>query len=108
MQAGSRGWEDPLEEGMTTHSDFFFFFFSSTSLLLPTHLPPPSCMCSQSCNLMDCSLPGSSVYELFQARILDGLPFPFPPLQYFCLENPGQRNLAGYSPSIASQRVGHD
>ena len=25
-----------------------------------------------------CSPPGSSIHEIFQARILDGLPFPFP------------------------------
>ena len=74
------------------------FFFSSTSLLRSTHLPRPSCTCAQSCNPVDCSLPGSSVHGLFQARILDGLPFPFPPLQYFCLENPRQRSLVGYSP----------
>ena len=27
---------------------------------------------------MDCSLPGSSVSGILQARILDGLPFPAP------------------------------
>ena len=27
---------------------------------------------------MDCSLPGSSVHGIFQARILEGLPFPAP------------------------------
>ena len=27
---------------------------------------------------MDCSLPGSSVYGILQARILDGLSFPSP------------------------------
>ena len=48
----------------------FFFFFSSASLWLPTYLPPPSCLCAQLCNPMDCSAPGSSVHGLFQARIL--------------------------------------
>ena len=37
---------------------------------------------AQSCltllDSMDCSLPGSSVHEIFQARILSGLPFPSP------------------------------
>ena len=33
---------------------------------------------SDSCNPMDCSLPESSVHEIFQARILNGLPFPSP------------------------------
>ena len=51
-------------------SFFPFFFFSSASLWLPTYLPPPSCLCAQSCNPMDCSAPGSSVHGLFQARIL--------------------------------------
>jgi len=27
---------------------------------------------------MDCSLPGPSVHKIFQARILEGLPFPLP------------------------------
>ena len=30
------------------------------------------------CNPMDYSLPGSSVLEILQARILEGLPFPSP------------------------------
>ena len=55
----------------------FFFFFSSTSLLLPTHLPPPSCICAQPCNPMDCSSPGSSVHELFQTRILEWVAISF-------------------------------
>ena len=39
-------------------------------------------MCVQSCptlcDPMDCSLPGSSVCGIFQARILEWLPFPLP------------------------------
>ena len=30
------------------------------------------------CNPMDCSLPASSVYEIFQARILEGIVMPCP------------------------------
>ena len=30
------------------------------------------------CSPMDCSLPGSSIHGIFQARILDGVPFPTP------------------------------
>ena len=52
---------------------FIYFFFSSTSLLLPTRDPPPSCTHAQSCNPMDCSLPGSSVHEIFQARTPEGV-----------------------------------
>ena len=34
--------------------------------------------CPTFCNPMDCSLPGSSVHGIFQARILERLPFPSP------------------------------
>ena len=34
--------------------------------------------CPTLCNPMDCSLPGSSVPGIFQARILSGLTFPPP------------------------------
>ena len=30
------------------------------------------------CDPMDCSLPGCSVHGIFQARILEWMPFPFP------------------------------
>ena len=33
-------------------------------------------LCPTLCNPMDCSLPGSSIHGIFQARILGGLPFP--------------------------------
>ena len=34
--------------------------------------------CLTVCDPMDCSSPGFSVHEIFQARILGGLPFPSP------------------------------
>ena len=34
--------------------------------------------CPTVCDPMDCSLPGSSVHGILQARILEGLPFPSP------------------------------
>ena len=34
--------------------------------------------CLTLCDPVDCSPPSSSVHEISQARILDGLPFPFP------------------------------
>ena len=42
-----------------------------------------SCACAQSCPIlcdpiMDCSPPGSSVHGIFQARLLEWLPFPNP------------------------------
>ena len=33
--------------------------------------------CSTLCSPMDCSLPGSSVHEIFQARILEWIAIPF-------------------------------
>ena len=33
--------------------------------------------CIQLCNPMDCSLPGSSVHGIFQARILERVALPF-------------------------------
>ena len=35
-------------------------------------------LCLTLCDPLDCSPPGSSVHEIFQARILSGLPFPSP------------------------------
>ena len=34
--------------------------------------------CPTLCDPVDCSLPGSSVHRILQARILEGLPFPPP------------------------------
>ena len=34
--------------------------------------------CPTLCDPVDCSPPGSSVHGIFQARTLDGLPFPPP------------------------------
>ena len=34
--------------------------------------------CPTLCDPMDCSLPGSSVHGIFQARVLEWLPFPSP------------------------------
>ena len=49
----SLGWEGPLEEGMTIHSSILAWRI-----------------------LMDCSLPGSSVYGILQARILEWIVMP--------------------------------
>ena len=62
----------------------YLFIFSSTSLLLPTHLPPPLCLHAQSCNPMDCILPGSSVHGLFQARILEWIAISFSCVYLIC------------------------
>ena len=34
--------------------------------------------CPTLCDPMDCSLPGFSVHGIFQARVLEGFPFPSP------------------------------
>ena len=50
----SLGWEDPLEEGLATHSS-----------ILAWRSP------------MDCKPPGSSVHRIFQARILERVAISF-------------------------------
>ena len=45
---------------------------------------------------MDCSPPGSSVHKIFQARILEGLPFP-PPGD---LLDPGIESESPVSPAL--------
>ena len=37
-----------------------------------------SLSCVRLCDPMDCSLSGSSIHGIFQARVLSGLPFPSP------------------------------
>ena len=51
---------------------------------------------------MDCSSPGSSVHEIFQARILGGLPFP-PPGD---LPNPGIKPVCQQVDSLPLSRLG--
>ena len=70
----SLGWENPLEESMTTYS-------SILACRLP--MPFPSLMfesemwkwslsvLSNSWRPMDCSPPGSSIHGIFQARVLE-------------------------------------
>jgi len=50
---------------------------------------------------MDCSLPGSSVHDIFGAIILDWLPFP--PLED--LPNPGIKLKSLASPALAPKEV---
>ena len=49
-----------------------------------------------SCNPVDCSLPGSSVHGIFQARIMEGLSFP-PPGN---LPDPGIKPMSPVSPAL--------
>ena len=48
---------------------------------------------------MDCSLPGSSIYEIFQARILECLPLPNPGY----LPDPGIEPTLLVSPALAGR-----
>ena len=59
-QALSTDREDPLEKEMATHS----------SCLIAK-------LCLTLCDPKDCSLPGSSVHEIFQARILEWIAISF-------------------------------
>ena len=54
-------------------------------------------LCLTLCDAMDCSLPGSSVHGILQARILGGLPCP-PPGD---LPNPGIEHMSLVSPALA-------
>ena len=64
------GWEDSLEKGMTTHSSIVVY-----DILLSAKEVVQSCPAL--CNPMDCRLPGSSVYAIFQARILEWVGISF-------------------------------
>ena len=56
-------------------------------------------LCPTLCNAMDCSLPGSSVHGIFQARSLDGLLFPSPG----DLPDPGIEPMSPLSPVLGSR-----
>ena len=74
MQVQSLGWEGPLEKDMATHS-------SILTRKIPWAEEPGELRSAaaaksfQSCptlsDSMDCSLPGSSIHGIFQARVLE-------------------------------------
>ena len=48
--------------------------------------------CPTHCDPMDCSLPGSSIHGIFQARVLEWGAIAFSdPLDYFILNNTGKK-----------------
>ena len=55
--------------------------------------------CVTLCDSMDCSLPGSSVREISQARIWSGLPFP----TLGDLHHPGTEPMYPAAPALASR-----
>ena len=60
----SLGQEDPLEKGTATHSSILQF--SSVAQSFPAL-----------CDPMDCSLPGSSIHGIFQAKVLEWVAISF-------------------------------
>ena len=48
------------------------------NIFFKTHSSKVAQSCLTLCHPMDCSLPGSSVHGIFQARVWSGLPFPSP------------------------------
>ena len=81
-----------------------------TASLLP-HKQSYVCLCAclvpQSyptlCDPMDCSPPGSSIHEIFQARILEWVPFPTPG----DLPDPGIKPISLASPALAGRFFYH-
>ena len=88
MWVWSLGWKDPLEEGMATHFNILAWRIPWTeepgklqSMGLQTvrhswnDLAAAVAQLLQSCptlsDPMDCSLPGSSIHGIFQARVLE-------------------------------------
>ena len=71
----SRFWDSP---GKNTGVGFHF--------LLQCMKMKSESEVSQSCptlsDPMDCNLPGSSIHGIFQARVLSGLPFPYPRISH--------------------------
>ena len=65
---------------------------------------------TQSCltlsDLMDCSLPGSSVHGIFQARVLEWVAIAFStmqetPVQFLGQEDPLEKEMAAHSSTLA-------
>ena len=52
-----------------TKADYQFYSFAATAKSLQS--------CPTLCNPMDCSLPGSSVHGIFQARVLEWVAIAF-------------------------------
>ena len=47
------------------------------------------------CNPMDCSLPGSSAHEIFQARVLEWVAIAFPQINAIVLKKKRQKKIFG-------------
>ena len=91
-QIQSLGWEDALEKGLATHSIILAWripwteepsglqSMGSQELDMAEQLSIAQLLLSQSCptlcNPMGCSLPGSSVHGILQARIMELVAMP--------------------------------
>ena len=85
----SPGGEDPLEKRMTTHSSILAWRIPWTEepgglQSVGSHRMDTTAAAAKSlqscltlCDPMDCSLPGSSVHRILQARILEWVAIPF-------------------------------
>ena len=83
---------------------FIFYFISSNPIIV--FIIYPVCVlvaqsCPTLCDPMDCSLPGSSVLGILQARMLEWLPFPSPG----DLPNPG---IKPRSPALQADSLPSD
>ena len=67
-------------------SPILLFFFSLNSPLIEMQYKV-SQLCPSLCDHMDCSLPGSSVHETLQARILEWLAVPFSRLSIYTVKD---------------------
>ena len=78
--------------------------FRTTSLNSWVSACSVSQSCPTLCNTMDCSLPGSSVHGIFQARVLECVAISHPGNQTAFLASPA---LAGDSLSLATWKAMH-
>ena len=86
-----RSQEDPLEEGMATHSSILFFFCWQSKRFYWERAPGQRAGGSGN--------PGELLCRVARSLGFYGDGISLRVLQYSCLENPhGQRSLAGYSP----------
>ena len=82
----SLGWEDTLEKEMGTHSSILARNLMNRGAWWATVNAAAAAKSLQSCstlsNPMDCSLQGSSVHGIFQARVLEWVAIAFSDSQW--------------------------
>ena len=109
-------WNSPHKFAYGVEGSIFIVSCVKVKLLVPQ-------LCPTLCDPMDCSLPGSSVYGILQARILEWIAIPFFRGYISCI-GWQEKAMASHSSTLAwkspwteepgrlpymgSQRVGHD